>query len=146
VPDSLNLDSTILSEALALNGAGASALLRHAVAALLSATHPRIAYPLTARQVIDQVNAALAGSATQIDALKNTLDGHNNLGSDGAAARIRPGRQGTDRPRPGPITAASGSSRGQVVDELFANSRSRVSSVHRTRRSGARIRTFALAW
>jgi hypothetical protein len=62
---------------------GASALLRHAVAAVLNATHPAVAYPLTAREVIDLVNAALAsGNAVTIENLKNQLDRYNNPGSD----------------------------------------------------------------
>src|SRR5262249_61998511 len=72
-----------LVEALALTGTGSDALLRPASSALLSATHPRVAYPLTARQVIDQTNAALAsGNLTKINTLRTTLDGYNNLGSD----------------------------------------------------------------
>jgi hypothetical protein len=83
VPDSLGLDNTILTDALDLIAAGAQSLLRHGVAALLNATHPVVAYPLTARQVIDQVNASLASrSSSQIETLKNQLDAWNNLGSD----------------------------------------------------------------
>jgi hypothetical protein len=78
-----NLAAAPLSEALDFGGGGANALLRHAVAALLNATHPEVAYPLTAPQIIAQVNAALAsGNSGQINALKNRLDGFNTLGSD----------------------------------------------------------------
>jgi hypothetical protein len=84
VPAHPSLAELTLSEALNVSGnAGVNALVRHAVAGLLSATHPRVAYPLTSRQVIDQVDAALAsGDANQIESLKNTLDKHNNLDSD----------------------------------------------------------------
>jgi hypothetical protein len=83
VPSSLGLGNIDLDDTLNLGGAGAQALPRMGVAALLNATHPRVAYPLTARQVIDQVNAALAsGNATTIENLKNQLDSYNNLGSD----------------------------------------------------------------
>jgi hypothetical protein len=83
-PVQLGLTALTLAETLSLGGnSGASALARHAVAGLLSATHSRVAYPLTARQVIDQVNTALAsGNANQIESLKNTLDVYNNLDSD----------------------------------------------------------------
>src|SRR5262249_49287465 len=83
VPDNLGRDNTTLVQALALGASGTDGLLRAAAAGLLSATHPRVAYPLTARQVIDQTNAALAsGNSTQINTLRTTLDGYNNLGSD----------------------------------------------------------------
>jgi subtilisin-like proprotein convertase family protein len=83
VPDSLGLDAVSLQDGLDLGGGGAHALLRHAVAALLNATQTSVAYPLTARQVIDLVNAALAsGEAGQISNAHNQLDGFNNLGAD----------------------------------------------------------------
>src|SRR5262249_14433657 len=61
---------------------GANALARSAAAALLNATHPRVAYPLTASQVISQVNTAFAGTTNAMNTLRSTLDGYNNLGSD----------------------------------------------------------------
>ena len=83
VPDSLGLDNTTLADALGFAGNAHFALLQQAVAALLNATHPRIAYQLTARQVIDQVNSALAdGNASHIANLRSTLNGYNSLGSD----------------------------------------------------------------
>ena len=84
MPDSLGRDSATLIQALAFTATnGPDTLLRSATEALSNATHPRAAYPLTARQVIDWTNAALAGGdSTQIDALRTTLDGDNALGSD----------------------------------------------------------------
>lgn len=63
-----------------VNGAKQN-LLRAAVAALLNAAHPDVAYPLTTTEVIDQVNAALAtNNRGTILALKDTLDAYNNYG------------------------------------------------------------------
>ena len=56
-------------------------LLRAAVAALLNASHPDIAYPLTEGQVINMVTVALGtGNRGAILTLANQLDGLNNLG------------------------------------------------------------------
>jgi protocatechuate 3,4-dioxygenase beta subunit len=56
-------------------------LLRAAVAALLNASHPDIAYPLTETQVINMVTAALnTGNRGTMLTLANQLDGLNNLG------------------------------------------------------------------
>ena len=83
LPSSLGLGTVTLNGALGLTGTtGANALMRSAVAALLNATHPRVAYPLTARQVIDRVNTALAGNTNGMNSLQSTLNGYNNLGSD----------------------------------------------------------------
>ena len=83
VPDALGYDDLPLVDALDLNGGQANALLRHAVAAVLNATHPDVAYPLTAAEIIAAVNDVLAnGSNGQINALKDLLDGYNNAGSD----------------------------------------------------------------
>ena len=83
LPSSLGLSTVTLNGALGLTGTtGANALMRSAVAALLNATHPRVAYPLTARQVIDKVNTALAGNTNGMNTLQTTLNGYNNLGSD----------------------------------------------------------------
>jgi hypothetical protein len=55
-------------------------LLRNAVAALLNASSPDVDYPLTAAQVVAQVNAALAtGDRDAMLALEGTLDDYNNL-------------------------------------------------------------------
>jgi hypothetical protein len=78
-------DLTLLA-ALELGGgsgvAGATQnLLRAAVAALLNAQNVPVDYPLSAAQIIAQVNAAIAGGdRAAILALAATLDGYNNLG------------------------------------------------------------------
>src|SRR5262249_49071823 len=83
IPSSYGLGSTTLLQGLGLSGGGPNGLMQAAVAALLNATPPRVAYPLTAPQVIAQVNAALAsGSSSTISSLKSTLAGYNSLGSD----------------------------------------------------------------
>src|SRR5262249_40771604 len=83
IPSSIPRGSTTLVQALGLTATTvADALLRSTTAALLNATHPRVAYPLTARQVIDQVNTALAGTPTHMKTLPAALDGYNSLGSD----------------------------------------------------------------
>lgn len=72
-----------LVQALSLPGGGVNALLRSATAAVLNAAHPAVDYPLTTQQIVARVNAALAGgSDAQIEALKNELDGYNNLGAN----------------------------------------------------------------
>jgi hypothetical protein len=58
----------------------AQILLRAGVAALLNAASPSVDYPLTTAQVIALVNAALAGSSSDMLTLASTLDGYNNLG------------------------------------------------------------------
>ena len=69
---------------------GARILLRAAVAALLNAAHPGIAYPLTPAEVISDVNTALASNdratmltlATTLDAANNqecTVDAHGDV-------------------------------------------------------------------
>jgi hypothetical protein len=56
-------------------------LLRSAVAALLNAASPDVAYSLTTAQVIDQFNAAVAsGDRDTMLQLAATLDGYNNAG------------------------------------------------------------------
>ncbi|MCC7033824.1 MAG: hypothetical protein IT179_13435 [Acidobacteria bacterium] len=56
-------------------------LLRAAVAALLNAAHPGVAYTQSAASVIASVNAALAsGSRDTMLALASSLDRDNNLG------------------------------------------------------------------
>lgn len=78
--------SLTLHDALGLPGGGGIAgaernLARAAVAALLNASHPGVNYPLTAADVISQVNAALATQhrGTML-ALAEQLDIRNNLG------------------------------------------------------------------
>lgn len=56
-------------------------LLKQAVAALLNAEHAGVDYPMTATEVVDAVNTALAsGDQTAILSLQMTLDAYNNLG------------------------------------------------------------------
>jgi hypothetical protein len=75
-----------LLEALNLHGGSgldgaARNLLRAAVASLLDASHPGVAYPRTPASVISDVDSALAtGDPGTIEALKNALDADNNLG------------------------------------------------------------------
>jgi hypothetical protein len=81
-----DLGNATLLEALQFGGKGKCGaqqnLLRAAVAALLNASSPEVAYPLHTQQIIDQVNAALAsGSKQTINQLAGTLDGYNNLGA-----------------------------------------------------------------
>jgi len=60
---------------------GARILLRAAVAALLNASHPDVAYPRSEADVISDVNAALAsGDRDTMLALATALDLDNNLG------------------------------------------------------------------
>jgi hypothetical protein len=66
---------------LELGGGGVNALTRHAIAAVLSAAHPDIDYPLTVAEIVAAVNAAYtSGDADAIEDLKNDLDAFNNLG------------------------------------------------------------------
>jgi prealbumin domain-containing protein len=80
------LASSTLLDALKFKGgstiAGAKQiLLRQAVAALLNAAHPGVAFPRTTAQVIAAVNAALASNdRTTILDLASALDADNNLG------------------------------------------------------------------
>jgi len=56
-------------------------LLRHAVAALLNASHPHVNYTMTDNQIINAVNLALASlDRDTIEELKNQLDTYNNAG------------------------------------------------------------------
>ena len=72
-----------LDAGLDLGGGGLEALLRHALAGLLNALHPRIAYPLSAPEIVALTNAAVAsGDAATIETLKNRFVGYNELGSD----------------------------------------------------------------
>jgi len=80
------LGSSSLLDALKFKGgstitAAKQILLRQAVAALLNAAHPGVAYPRTTAQVIASVNAALASNdRTTILELASALDADNNLG------------------------------------------------------------------
>ena len=83
IPDSLSAYAGIsLEDALDLNGGGANALLRHAVAALLNATHQAIAYPVSAPEVISMTNEALLGTVTEMNAVKDRFAKWNEFGSD----------------------------------------------------------------
>ena len=84
LPDSLGIDNMTLLQAAGTGGGGVTALMRHAVAALLGAAHPSVDYPQTAAQVIAAVNAALAsGDAATIESRKNQLQGWNELSAPG---------------------------------------------------------------
>jgi hypothetical protein len=75
--------SLTLLEGLSLGGGGVNALTRQAIAAVLSAAHPDIDYPLSVSEIVTAVNAAyLSGDADVIEDLKNELDTFNNLGCD----------------------------------------------------------------
>jgi len=67
-----------LMQALNLEGGGIKALARHAVAGLLAASHPDVAYTLTTAEVIAAVQNAIATGT--IESTKNTLDRYNNQG------------------------------------------------------------------
>ena len=72
---------TTLLQALGFGDGGVFALARHAVAALLNATHIQVAYPWTPPQIVDAVNAALAsGDPALIESVKDQLDALNNIG------------------------------------------------------------------
>ena len=66
------------------------ALTRHAIAAVLSAAHPDIDYPLTVDEIVDMVNDAYLG-LTDVEDLKNELDTFNNRA---ATFRRTPGASG----------------------------------------------------
>jgi hypothetical protein len=67
-----------LLQALDLGGGGTNALARHAVAALLNASHPDVNFGMTADEVIAAVNAALSGG--DVEGTKNMFDTLNNSG------------------------------------------------------------------
>ena len=70
-----------LLQVLSTGGGGEKALGRHAVAALLNATHPDVEYGLTEAQVLIAVSDALNGGDDDvIEDLKNLLDDLNNAG------------------------------------------------------------------
>lgn len=86
VPDSYGFDATPLSGALDGGGGpsatgGARILLRAAVAALLNAANPGVAYPNTTATIIAEVNAALAsGNRDAMLSLAALYDFTNNFG------------------------------------------------------------------
>lgn len=67
-----------LGDALKLKGGKFNALIRHSVAALLSANSPGVSYDLTGAQIISAVQQAYASG--QWKSLKNQLDALNNQG------------------------------------------------------------------
>ncbi len=67
-----------LLDGLKANGGGENALARHAVAALLNATHPDVAYDLTAAEVIGMVQDAY--NTGQFETIKNILNDANEAG------------------------------------------------------------------
>ena len=74
------IGSLTLLQGLELGGGGVNALTRHAIAAVLSAAHPDIDYPLTVAEIVAAVNAAYGGDADAIEDLKNDLDAFNHRG------------------------------------------------------------------
>jgi hypothetical protein len=77
------LASLTLVDGIGLQGGGIEALLRHAISGVLNATHPYVAYPLSALEIVTLTNAAIAsGDASTIESLKNRFQGFNELGSD----------------------------------------------------------------
>ncbi|MDZ4279087.1 MAG: hypothetical protein U1B78_08100, partial [Dehalococcoidia bacterium] len=79
-PDPFSDDPGML-EVLDLGGGGINALSRHAAAALLNASHPSLAYPLSPAAVIAAYQTALAsGDPSVIEAQKDTFDRLNNAG------------------------------------------------------------------
>jgi uncharacterized membrane protein len=81
-----NIASQTLLQALSFDGGPTLAdavkvLLRQAVAAILNAAHPNVDYPLTAAQIIANVNTAIAtNNRSTILAVKDTLAGFNERG------------------------------------------------------------------
>jgi len=71
-----------IQTALELNGGGARALIRHAAAALLNASHAKVFYGIASPDdVIDAFNEAYnSGSRSVIEAQKNEFDELNNAG------------------------------------------------------------------
>jgi hypothetical protein len=77
------IGSKTLLAGLQEGGGQLDALTRHAIAAVLSAAHPDIDYPLTVAEIVAAVNAAyMSGDADVIEDLKDELDAFNNLGCD----------------------------------------------------------------
>jgi len=80
IPDAFDLDTATFYEALSFRGgpdatAAARLLLKQAVAALLNASHPDVAYGMTISQIVSDVNKALATEDRQeMLELKDQLD------------------------------------------------------------------------
>ena len=68
-----------LLEAVKLRGNTYNSFIRHSAAALLNASHPDVAYDLTAAEVIAIVQAAHHPSG-DFDSAKNLLEGLNEQG------------------------------------------------------------------
>lgn len=69
-----------LEQALNQGGGGIRALGRHAVAALLNASHPDVDYGMSAAQVIQTVQDAVAQGGGAIEAAKDALEALNEMG------------------------------------------------------------------
>ena len=77
-----NRSMTLLA-ALNDGGGDVEALLRHAISGLLSTGSRFVSYPVSARWIIDEVNAALAsGDPRRIENLKNLLASYNEREAD----------------------------------------------------------------
>ena len=80
------LETSTLDDALRFGGGsgaigGAKILLRHAVAALLTAAHPDLSYPRTEGDVISAVEAALASlDKNTMTSLADELEADNEMG------------------------------------------------------------------
>ena len=69
--------------ALGAVGGDVNALARHCVAAKLNVENPDVNYPMTYDEVINQCHDAIvSGDKNTMNALKDILDGYNNLGAD----------------------------------------------------------------
>jgi uncharacterized repeat protein (TIGR01451 family) len=79
-PDNYNDDPTLL-EALGANGSGINLLARAAVAALLNASNPNIAYPISESEILAGVALIVTlGDEELIQFAGELLDEYNNLG------------------------------------------------------------------
>ena len=77
----LRVDDPTLLEVLGARGGGINALSRHAVAALLNASHPDISYGMGPAAIIAAYQAALlSGDKAVIEAQKDMFDELNNAG------------------------------------------------------------------
>jgi len=80
-----------LEAALGNGGGGTDALLRHAVAALLSSASANVDYPWTDAQIVSAVDAAIAsGNATNVNNLEAQLAGWNQLEANLPPPNITP--------------------------------------------------------
>ena len=70
------IGSKTLLAGLQQGGGDLDALTRHAIAAVLSAAHPDVDYPLTVDEIVDMVNDAYSGLA-DVEDTKNVLAGFN---------------------------------------------------------------------